>query len=125
VQVAAHHWKRPPTPRVPAWLCLVILLAYLGLGSAWVASYHSVHPVDAFHYCFSLLATIGVTRLHRRSAAGQPEEPEDLLSVLVTSTYILVGVALVSMCLHFLQHGITALVSSLGPAAPSPRLPPS
>ena len=106
------HWKVPPPPDVkatPPWLLLVILLLYLGLGSAWVSSYHAVHPVDALHYCFSLLATIGVTRLPLHTEVRE----EDMLSVLFTSLYILVGMALVSMCLHSLQGGISSLVTSL------------
>merc|ERR1719264_514984 len=119
--VAAHHWKRETRP-VPAWFCLLLLLTYLALGSIAVASYHSVSPVDAFHYCFSLLATIGVTRL--KLGSGK-EEKEDVVWVLLTSVYILLGVALVSMCLHFLQSSISSLVTSLGPVSPSTRLPPS
>ena len=106
------HWKVPAPPRAtptPPWLLLAILLLYLGLGSAWVSSYHTVHPVDALHYCFSLLATIGVTRLPLHTEARE----EDMLSVLFTSIYILVGVALVSMCLHSLQGGISTMVTSL------------
>ena len=114
------HWKVPAPPHVtatPPWLLLVILLLYLGLGSAWVSSYHAVHPVDALHYCFSLLATIGVTRLPLHTKARE----EDVISVLFTSLYILVGVTLVSMCLHSLQGGISCLVSSLrcGPGSSS------
>jgi len=119
--VAAHHWKRGTRP-VPAWFCLLLLLTYLALGSIAVASYHRVSPVDAFHYCFSLLATIGVTRL---KLGGGKEEKEDVVWVLLTSVYILLGVALVSMCLHFLQASISSLVTSLGPVSPSTRLPPS
>ena len=106
------HWKAPAPPHVtptPPWLLLIILLLYLCLGSAWVSSYHAVHPVDALHYCFSLLATIGVTRLPLHTE----DREEDMLSVLFTSLYILVGVALVSMCLHSLQGGISSLVTSL------------
>ena len=66
-------------------------------------------PLVALHYCFSLLATIGVTRLPLYTEARE----EDVISVLFTSLYILVGVALVSMCLHSLQGGISSLVSSL------------
>ena len=68
-----------------------------------------MHPVDALHYCFPLLATIGVTSLPLHTEARE----EDVISVLFTSLYILVGVALVFMCLHSLQGRISSLVTSL------------
>ena len=113
-RLVAHHWKATHRPTVPPWLCLLLLLSYLLLGSIIVASYTSVAPVDALHYCFSLLATIGVTRLRK-------EEGEDVVWVLLTSLYILLGVALVSMVLHLLQASISSLLSSL--STPAPHLP--
>ena len=113
-RLVAHHWKGNHRQAVPPWLCLLLLLSYLLLGSIVVASYTSVAPVDALHYCFSLLATIGVTRLKR-------EEEEDVVWVLMTSLYILLGVALVSMVLHLLQASISSLLSSL--STPAPHLP--
>ena len=84
--------------RVPGWVCLVIILLYLGLGTVTMAQMHGVSLVDGLVYTFSLLVTIGVTL----------NSEADLASVLVTSLYILVGVAIMAMCAHCLSQVILA-----------------
>ena len=79
---------------VPGWLCLVIILLYLGLGTITMAQVHGVSLVDGLVYTFSLLVTIGVTL----------NSDADLVSVLVTSLYILVGVAIMAMCAYCLSQ---------------------
>ena len=85
--------------RVPGWVCLVIILLYLGLGTLTMAHMHGVSLVDGLVYTFSLLVTIGVTI----------NSDADLASVLVTSLYILVGVAMMAMCAYCLSQ-VLALV---------------
>lgn len=80
--------------RVPGWVCLVIILLYLGLGTLTMAHMHGVSLVDGLVYTFSLLVTIGVTI----------NSDADLASVLVTSLYILVGVAMMAMCAYCLSQ---------------------
>lgn len=84
--------------RVPGWVCLVIILLYLGLGTLTMAHMHGVSLVDGLVYTFSLLVTIGVTL----------NSEADLASVLVTSLYILVGVAIMAMCAYCLSQVILA-----------------
>ena len=79
---------------VPCWVCLVIILLYLGLGTITMAQVHGVSLVDGLVYTFSLLVTIGVTL----------KSDADLVSVLVTSLYILVGVAIMAMCAYCLSQ---------------------
>lgn len=79
---------------VPCWVCLVIILLYLGLGTITMAQVHGVSLVDGLVYTFSLLVTIGVTL----------NSDADLVSVLVTSLYILVGVAIMAMCAYCLSQ---------------------
>ena len=104
-------------PRVPLWICVIIVTSYLLLGSVWVSQYHQVTFIDGFHFCFSLLCTIGVTRLDLKAAGGPRnsvnDSTEDVLSIVITSLYILIGVALVAMCAHFLKQDISTLLESL------------
>ena len=79
---------------VPGWVCLVIILLYLGLGTLTMAAMHEVSLVDGLVYTFSLLVTIGVTL----------NSDADLACVLVTSLYILVGVAIMAMCAYCLSQ---------------------
>ena len=79
---------------VPAWLCLAIILLYLALGTLTMAHMHEVGLIDGLVYTFSLMVTIGVTL----------NSDADLVCVLVTSLYILVGVAIMAMCAHCLSQ---------------------
>ena len=92
---------------VPVWMCGMIVMVYLLLGAAWVSQYHHVHFIDSFHYCFSLLSTIGVTRLYNNYSS------EDILSTIITSLYILIGVALVAMCANLVKQDFTAFLESI------------
>ena len=92
---------------VPAWMCGMIVMVYLLLGAAWVSQYHHVHFIDSFHYCFSLLSTIGVTRLYTNYSS------EDILSTIITSLYILIGVALVAMCANLVKQDLTGFIESI------------
>ena len=112
------HGRTKVRPRVPLWICTVTVTAYLLLGSLWVSQYHQVHFIDGFHYCFSLLCTIGVTQLDLQAGGGSGkgsgnDSSEDLLSTVITSLYILIGVALVAMCAQFLKQDIAGLLESL------------
>ena len=107
------HGRTKVRPRVPLWICAVIVTAYLLLGSLWVSQYHQVHFIDGFHYC-----TIWVTHLDLQAGGGSGkgsgnDSSEDLLSTVITSLYILIGVALVAMCAQFLKQDIAGLLESL------------
>ena len=94
--------------RVPLWLCALLLIIYLLLGSVWVSQYHKVSFIDGLYYSFALLCTIGV------ALPGSPHtSTEDPLSIVMTSLYILTGVALMAMCVHLLHHDISSLLRSL------------
>ena len=89
--------------RVPGWLCLVIILAYLALGTVIMSLIHGADMIDSLLYTFSLLVTIGVTL----------DSEASLLGVLVTSLYIILGVALMSMCGFCLGRDLTKFLQSL------------
>ena len=84
----------PPPLRVPGWLCGAIVVLYLGLGTLTMAQVHNVTIIDGLLYTFSLMVTIGVTL----------NSDSDILSVIVTCIYILVGVAIMSMCAYCLSQ---------------------
>ena len=89
--------------RVPALVCLVILLLYLVLGTIVMSHLHQANMIDSLLYTFSLLVTIGVTL----------DSETDLLCVMVTSLYIILGVALVSMCGYCLSKDLTSFLQSM------------
>ena len=93
--------------RVPGWLCLMIILTYLGLGTVIMSMILGADMVDSLLYTFSLLVTIGVTL----------DSEVSLLGVLVTSLYIILGVALMSMCAFCLSRDLARFLQTL--AGPS------
>ena len=84
----------PPPLGVPGWLCGAIVVLYLALGTLTMAQVHNVTIIDGLLYTFSLMVTIGVTL----------NGDTDILSVIVTCIYILVGVAIMSMCAYCLSQ---------------------
>ena len=75
------------------WLCLMIVLLYLILGTVTMSHVHDVSLVDGLLYTFSLLVTIGMTL----------DSDISIISVLTTSIYIILGVAIMSMCAYCLS----------------------
>ena len=99
--------RREERRRVPGWLCLVIILTYLALGTVIMSLIHRADMIDSLLYTFSLLVTIGVTL----------DSEASLLGVLVTSLYIILGVAIMSMCGFCLSRDLTRFLQSLsGPS---------
>ena len=88
---------------MPAWICLLIILLYLGLGTLLMSSLHKAELVDSLFYTFSLLVTIGVTL----------DSETDLLCVVVTSVYIILGVAIMSMCGFCLSRDMASFLHSM------------
>ena len=85
----------------------MIILAYLGLGTVIMSLIHGADIIDSLLYTFSLLVTIGVTL----------DSEVSLLGVLVTSLYIILGVALMSMCAFCLSRDLGRFLETL--AGPS------
>ena len=92
---------------MPGWLCLLIILLYLALGTVMMSLLHGADMVDSLLYTFSLLVTIGVTL----------DSETSIPAVLATSLYIILGVALMSMCFFCLSSDLVRFLQSL--AGPS------
>ena len=71
----------------------MIVLLYLILGTVTMSHVHDVSLVDGLLYTFSLLVTIGMTL----------DSDISIISVLTTSIYIILGVAIMSMCAYCLS----------------------
>ena len=88
---------------MPGWFCLLTVLLYLGLGTLTMCQLQEVPLIDGLLYTFSLLVTIGVTL----------DGDQGMLSILVTCVYILVGVAIMSMCAYCLSQDLTTFLTNL------------
>ena len=89
--------------KVPGWFCLLTILLYLMLGTLLMCHIHDVSLIDGLLYTFSLMVTIGVTL----------DSDTDLLSILLTCVYIILGVAIMSMCAYCLSQDLATFLRSL------------
>lgn len=93
------------TTTVPVWLTAIILIVYI-TGSAFV--FHSIEKwslADSWYFCFLSLVTIGFGGL----TPGRMEN----ISMIATSAYILIGMALISMCFNLIQADLIIFFRNL------------
>ncbi len=106
----------PPTNQTsfPIWLCVLLLLAYVCAGAAAFCIIRpSWHFVDSFFFCFAALATIGISLddganegVSARPLSSHPNlsgtSDDDPTFVMCCTLYLLIGLALVSMCINLI-----------------------
>ena len=56
--------------RVPAWILLCVILAYIALGAAVFATYQGWNFVDGLFFSFAVLGTIGLIDIPPSPSAG-------------------------------------------------------
>ena len=152
------------TGKVPAWILVCVILAYIGLGAAIFATYQGWTFVDGLFFSFAVLGTIGLIDIPRSSPSigttssyttstlrynrDAPEHDQkdgdvanyansgskgeyprkdvnswihsdtenhlnnqhqqyheiDSLFVVLCTCYLLIGLALISMCVQLMEH---------------------
>ena len=79
---------------VPLWVCLLIILCYISAGATVFCAYHEDWSfVDSFFFAFSVLWTIGMM---------DKSTSDDGTFVILCTLYLLLGLAIVAMCVHLL-----------------------
>lgn len=89
---------RQRSAQVPITVILVILVGYIGIGTAIFALWENWSIVDGAYFCFVTLSTIGFGDLvpgRRREAAA---------TTWFCSAYIMSGMALTAMCFNVLHE---------------------
>ena len=93
----------PDNLPVPLWICLLVLLCYISAGATVFCAYHEDWTfVDSFFFAFSILWTIGMMDMSTSN---------DGTFVVLCTLYLLLGLAIVAMCVHLLCNGNLPMLS--------------
>lgn len=98
---------------IPLTISLGLIAAYLLFGSVLFCNWEKDwKPLDAAYYCFVTISTVGFGDLVPGAAGFQTEG--DGWRMVGASMYMLVGMALLSMCFNLIQDEIAAKCIRLG-----------
>ncbi|XP_049824663.1 TWiK family of potassium channels protein 7-like [Aethina tumida] len=106
-QREASHCPCANPVRVPVFLCLIIVLAYICSGALLFHRLENWSLLEGSYFCFTSLGTIGFGDL----LPGQKAED---ISLCACSAYILTGMALVAMCFSLVQDQVVNLLRYIG-----------
>ncbi|KRY21077.1 Potassium channel subfamily K member 18, partial [Trichinella patagoniensis] len=96
---------------VPLWLVLLTMLAYLAVGALLFAVWERWDLLDSFYFCFVSLATIGFGDLFPGASMRDDSAAQEKL--VITSLYLLFGMALIAMCFNLAQEEVVNKVVTL------------
>ncbi|XP_065351677.1 TWiK family of potassium channels protein 7-like [Cloeon dipterum] len=109
--VLQHH--HPQRQRVPMTLCLALISAYIGGGAVLFQKLENWSLLEGSFFCFTSLGTIGFGDLLPGVQPNMPARNAQV-SILSTSAYLLVGMALIAMCFNLLQDEVVAVGRRMG-----------
>lgn len=103
--VCQHH----PPVKVPILLCLFLILLYI-CGGAYL--FHCIENwtyLESSFFCFASLSTIGFADLmpglqYNINLSKKSSASGEIISVAISSTYILMGMAMIAMCFNLVQE---------------------
>merc|ERR1712241_183964 len=114
---------KPITPldkvTVPISLVLTVMVGYICGGAIMFGVWEGWGFLDGSYFCFITLTTIGFGDMVPGESMDQDEDEEDFflpgvnIQFIVTSLYILLGMAFVAMCFSLMQEKVTTGVRSL------------
>lgn len=102
--VCPHH----VTVKVPISFCLIIILLYI-CGGAYLFHYiENWTYLESSFFCFASLSTIGFGDLipglnHNINLSKKSSATGEIISVAISSSYILMGMAMIAMCFNLVQ----------------------
>uniref|UniRef100_A0A914GVU9 Potassium channel domain-containing protein n=1 Tax=Globodera rostochiensis TaxID=31243 RepID=A0A914GVU9_GLORO len=96
---------------VPLSLVLLTMLAYLGTGAILFCLWEEWTFLDSFYFCYISLTTIGFGDKFPGEAVGSDREAQEKL--VITSIYLLAGMALLAMCFNLAQEEVVNKVAWL------------
>lgn len=99
------HAYDEPKVRIPILVSFCIIISFILLGSLIFNKLENWTFLDGTFFCFTSLGTIGFGELIPGGARGSRN-----ISVFVSSSYILIGMAVVSMCFNLIQEELVFVI---------------
>lgn len=99
-----------PKVRVPIAVSFLIIISFILLGSLIFNKLENWTFLDGTFFCFTSLGTIGFGELIPGESYDRTLRGNKNISVLVSSSYILVGMAVISMCFNLIQEEIIFMI---------------
>ncbi|KAI6204058.1 Potassium channel subfamily K member 18 [Aphelenchoides besseyi] len=96
---------------VPLSLVLLTMLAYLVAGAILFCLWEQWSFLDSFYFCYISLTTIGFGDKFPGASVGNDKEAQEKL--VITSVYLLFGMALLAMCFNLAQEEVVNKVAWL------------
>lgn len=90
---------------IPVWLAAIVLVIYISGGALIFNFIEKWTFLDSWYFCFLSLVTIGF--------GGFTPGRMESISMIATSAYILVGMALLSMCFNLIQADVIMFFRNL------------
>uniref|UniRef100_A0A0K0EYV5 Potassium channel subfamily K member 18 (inferred by orthology to a human protein) n=1 Tax=Strongyloides venezuelensis TaxID=75913 RepID=A0A0K0EYV5_STRVS len=94
---------------VPLFLVLLTMLAYLIAGAILFCLWEGWTFLDAFYFAYISLTTIGFGDLFPGASVGNDKDAQKKL--VITSVYLLFGMALLAMCFNLAQEEVVNKVA--------------
>uniref|UniRef100_A0A7E5A132 TWiK family of potassium channels protein 7 n=1 Tax=Panagrellus redivivus TaxID=6233 RepID=A0A7E5A132_PANRE len=94
---------------VPLSLVLLTMLAYLVAGSILFCLWEGWTFLDSFYFCYISLTTIGFGDKFPGASVGNDKDAQEKL--VITSFYLLFGMALLAMCFNLAQEEVVNKVA--------------
>ena len=101
---------------VPITTCLLVLLGYIMLGAALFSVWEGWTILDGAYFCFTSLMTIGFgdfvpgNSYIYNVADSTMSEQEANAKIVLGAVYLLLGMAVMSMCINLVQEEIVSQV---------------
>lgn len=110
--------RNPAPPKVPAFLVLVLLSSYIGLGAMAFAAWEDWTFLDGAYFCFVTLSTIGFGDLIPGKSLQRTDTTEGQYQTIACCAYLLLGLVIIAMSFSLLQDEVVTksrhLANSMG-----------
>lgn len=105
-----NHSLDQPKVRIPILVSFSIIISFILLGSLIFNKLENWTFLDGTFFCFTSLGTIGFGELIPGEHSDKNLRANKNISVLVSSSYILVGMAIISMCFNLIQEELIFII---------------
>ena len=97
---------------VPTYLCLLVMAGYIGGGALLFGKYNEWSATESAYFCFVTLTTIGFGDFV--PGVDKDFSTEDATDLVLCALYVVVGLALIGMCIDLMQVDVGKKIRWLG-----------